>query len=122
MLNRAFVAVVLLGIAVPVAAEPLAIPLSLYAAAAAADLHSTYRFLQYDGLHEGNPLVGWLETQPTTLVLVSAGIDVAALYSLHRWIGPNHPRIERLTLYAVAGVRVWATAHNYRNMDGRIRR
>lgn len=99
-------------------AEPLKIPLAIYVSAAALDLHSTHRFLQYQGIHEANPLGGWLEDSPKTLIVFSALADASIVYGLHRWIGPKHPRIERVALYSAAAVRIAMAGRNYRNVNG----
>ena len=99
-------------------AEPLAIPLGVYATAAAADLHSTYRFLQIEGHHERNPFVKGLSNQPGKLVGVSAALDAATVYGVYRLVnlkvfGGPHPRFTRIALYAAAGVRVLYALDNY---------
>lgn len=103
-------------------AEPIAIPISIYATAAALDLHSTHHFLGYNGLREGNPIGAWLSDRPTTLVVYSAALDASAVYLLHHWIGAAHPRLERVSLYAVAATRTALAIDNYRSTAGHLRR
>ncbi len=67
----------------PVCAEPLAVPLSVYATAAALDLHTTHRFLQYEGFHETS-WMSRLEHRPGTMVAVSALADAGMVYALSR--------------------------------------
>lgn len=103
----------------PAYAEPLKIPLSVYAASAAADLATTYRFLQYEGFREGNPFGAWASDKPKTLMVYSAVSDAAILYGAHKLVnmkifnGP-HPRFEKIVLYGAAGVRFLYALDNYK--------
>lgn len=104
----------LLVIGSPASAEPLKIPISIYAAGAAADLQSTYMFLTAeDASHEHNPLGRWLAGSPKGLVMFDVGVEVAGGFLLHKWIGKRHPRLERVIYYTAAGVRFGAAAYNY---------
>lgn len=109
-------------------AEPLYVPLLVYAASATADLHSTYQFLQYEGFREANPIMKGLSSQPGKLVGVSAALDAGTVYGLHklvnaRWLGGPHPRFERVALYAAATVRFMFALDNYRAITtGAVRR
>ncbi len=117
---------VLLG-ARPTGAEPLIIPLAVYAAGASTDLHSTYRFLQYEGFREANPLVKGLSSQPKTLVGVSVIGDALTVYGLHKLVnmkalGGPHPKFERVALYAAASIRFLYAIDNYRAITPESRR
>ena len=102
----------------PVCAEPLAVPLSVYATAAALDLHSTHRFLQYEGFHETS-WMSRLEHRPGTMIAVSALADAGMVYALSRVVdlkvlGGPHPRFKRIELYAAASVRLLYAVDNYK--------
>lgn len=94
-------------------AEPLKIPLTIYAASAVADFHGTLLTFQHGG-HEVNPMYAWLDRKPVALGAVSALVDVASIWALHRWIGKKHPKIERIALYASAANRLRAAYKGYR--------
>lgn len=116
-----------LAIPLPVRAEPLAIPLAAYATAAAADLHSTYRFLQFQATRERNPLGAWLSDDPGLLVAHDIAIELGAGWALHQWWGRRHPRWERALLYTAAAARLALALDNYRfaaqlQRDGRPRK
>lgn len=100
--------------AAPARAEPLKIPLSVYATAAAADLHSTYRVLQYQGTGERNPLGAWLSNDPGQLVAFGIVADLAGALAVHHWVGKHHPRWERVILYGAAAARIGLAYDNYK--------
>lgn len=107
---------VLVFCATTVQAEPLVIPLSVYAAAASADLHSMYRGLQYQGVREANPLGAWLSDNPEQLVVFSSLAEAGTVYAVHRLWGKRHPRWERVILYTAAAGRIAIAARNYRGV------
>ena len=102
--------------------QSLKLPFSVYAGSAALDLHSTYRFLQYDGLREANPIGRWMDGNPPALVATSAALDATACYALYRLWGQRHRQASRVILYSLAGVRVGLAVHNYRATNGRTLR
>lgn len=89
-------------------------PLAVYAVAAAADNVTTYRVLGTGYGQENNPLVAWMDHRPATMLAVGAAADTFAVWTLQRWLGPSHPRMVRLGLYAAAGVRVAFAVKNDR--------
>ncbi len=104
-----------------VQAEPLWVPLSVYAAVAAADYHSTYQGLQYVGVYEANPFGTWASDTPKVLVAVGTASEVAAAYVLYRVWGKRHPRAFKAVAYGVAAVRVQFPVGNYK-MNNELRR
>ena len=100
----------------PVQAQSLKLPLAVYAGAASADLHSTYRFLQY-GYRESNPLGRWLDHNPPALITFSAAADAAVVYTVYKVWGQHHRKAARIVLYSVAAVRVGLAVHNYRGLS-----
>jgi hypothetical protein len=98
------------------AAPSLRLPLIVCASAAAVDFHSTYTFLQYEGLQEANPLTNWLDQRPKTMIAVGAAMEAGALYGLHRWLGKKHPTFSRVALYAASGVHLSAAFLNYQSV------
>lgn len=99
-------------------AQSLKIPLTVYAGAAALDLHSTHRMLQYEGFRELNPITGWLDHREEALVVVSAAFDVAACAAIYHAWGKHHRKAARGLIYAVAAVRIGLAIHNYRAVQG----
>lgn len=103
----------------PAHAEPLKFAYTIYGIGATLDLHSTYRFLQYEGFREGNPAGAWASDKPKTLMVFSAASDVAILYGAHKLVnmkifnGP-HPRFEKIMLYGAAGIRSLYAWDNYK--------
>lgn len=91
----------------------LKLPLVVYASTAALDYHSTHHFLQFKGLQEWNPAINWLDHRPKTMIVVGSAMEVAAAYALYRWIGKSHPKVYRVTLYALSGVHVGGAWRNY---------
>ena len=91
-------------------------PYAVYYASVAADLTTTYRFLEH-GYQEANPIGAWLEDRPKTLVAFSVGTDIATVYILHRLVGRHHPRLEKTLLYGAAAVRFSLAAHNWTLVD-----
>jgi hypothetical protein len=92
----------------------LRVPLAVYTAAAAADNVTTYRVLGTGYGQENNPLVGWMDNRPATMLTVGAAADAAAVWTLQRWLGPAHPRLVRFGLYAAAGLRITFAVKNER--------
>jgi hypothetical protein len=90
------------------------VPLTVYAAAAVADNLTTYRVLGTGYGQENNPLVGWMDNRPATMLAVGAAADTAAVWALQRWLGPAHPRLVRVGLYVASGVRVALAVKNDR--------
>lgn len=113
---KSLLLVLTLGCATTVQAEPLAIPFSVYFGAAATDLHSTYRGLQYQGVREANPLGAWLSDNPEQLVVFSSLAEAGTVYALHRLWGKRHPRWERVILYTAAAGRMAIATRNYRGV------
>jgi hypothetical protein len=106
-----------------VEAESLIFPLAVYGTAAAADLHSTYQALQYQGVRESNPFGRGLSDKPGTLVVAGAAADVAVVWALHWTIHKvlrtkEHRRFEKVALYGAASVRLMLAKHNYGNARG----
>jgi hypothetical protein len=107
------------------ASEPLVIPLAVYATAAAADLHSTYNFLQYEGFEEGNPMGRWLSNRPKTLIVSGALADVGIVWGLHKLLhrkGKGHSKWEKAALYGAATVRLMLARNNYEMVQGQPRK
>jgi hypothetical protein len=91
----------------------LTMPLLTYAGTAAMDYHSTYYFLQFEGMQEANPTIKWLDHRPKTMLTVGAAMETTSIYFLYRWIGRSHPRLARVALYAGSGVHFVAGLKNY---------
>lgn len=112
-----FLCALLFGSLSAAEAQSLKIPLTVYAGAAALDLHSTHRFLQY-GFREGNPLMGWLDDHHNAMIVTSAAIDGMACYTIYQTWGKHHRKAARGLIYAVAAVRIGLAIHNYRAVQG----
>lgn len=116
-MNRLLV-IGLVLIASPVTAqESLRIPTVVYFSAASSDWASTAYCLHHPLCHEGNPTLRWAERPLGTagVIAVSAALDVAIVYAVHRWLAPSHPKIASALLYIGAADRVVATVQNIRN-------
>ena len=116
MKHIVFVVLTLVLLPQPTQAQSLKLPLAVYAGAASADLHSTYRFLQH-GHREANPLGRWLDHNPPALIAFSAATDAATVYTVYKVWGQHHRKAARIVLYSVAAVRVGLAVHNYRGLS-----
>jgi len=88
----------------------------VYGIAAAADVGSTAYAMHY-GAREQNPAIAWAHPKIGTAGMLALGtaVDVATVAALTRWLGPGHPRLVKVGLYTVAGVRGALAARNIRN-------
>ncbi len=86
--------------------------LSLYAAAATLDYHSTYKSMMV-GIPESNPLGRFTEGKPGATVLVGASVDAVVTPLLYRWLGTKHPKLTTVLLYTAAAFRTHLAAGNY---------
>jgi hypothetical protein len=124
LLVTSAVFVVSLCVAAPLRAQdvpiapPLKLPTAIWAASAAADWMTTYRFsTQYgDLLHETNPLIRGLDQHPAWLVTAGASIDVGTWWAANRFLGQKHPRWMQAALYGSAAFRMYLTAYNLQMM------
>jgi hypothetical protein len=98
----------------------LKLPTAIYLGAASADVATTI-CCQHAGCKEDNPLVSWLKPQGTAVMLVvGEAADLTGLWARNRFVGRKHPRLAKVGLYVVAGVRVAVAARNFR--EGRAQR
>jgi len=90
----------------------------VWAAGAAADQMTTYRFSsQYpDRLRESNPLVSGLDRQPALLVTAGTAIDLATGWAAYRVRGPRHPRLAKIAFYSAAAFRSYLALYNVQAM------
>jgi len=85
-------------------------PLQTYALAALADNASTIQFLSHGTGEEGNPLINWIEDEPTMLAFGLAA-DVAATYSWFK-LTKHHQKLQAIGLYSAALVRLGLAVNN----------
>ena len=107
----------LLPLATPVFAEEptLRRALTVYTIAAGADVASTGWSLSQPNMRETNPLVNWLAPHHAAMLTTGEAMDLAAIWSAHRLVGRRHPRLFRLSLYALSAVRFGLAANNVRH-------
>ncbi|HZP48602.1 MAG TPA: hypothetical protein VFB07_08710 [Vicinamibacterales bacterium] len=96
----------------------LKVPTVVWAAGAATDWMTTYRFSSAYGdlLHESNPLIRGLDRHPAWLVAAGASIDAATWWTATRFFGRTHPRWTKAALYGGAAFRVYLAAYNIGKM------
>lgn len=106
----------LLPLTTPVVAEEPSLrrALTVYTIAAGADVASTGWSLSQPNMRETNPLVNWLAPHHAAMLTTGEAMDLAAIWSAHRWVGRKHPRLFRISLYTVSAVRFWFAADNVR--------
>jgi hypothetical protein len=109
----------LLLVAAPASAQSLKLPTTVFLASAAVDWSSTaYCLHTHPTCYETNPLINWAAPAGDGVMLsVSVATDVATAYAVHRFVGRNHPKVARVTLYALSALRVYAAAQNVRTMQ-----
>lgn len=96
----------------PLHAQAIKPAIVAYSAAAAADWLTTAGTIHAGG-HEANPMLTWGGPQNTPAVLATGiAMDVAILYSVHKWVQPHHPRLAAAFLFIGAGVRAGEVARN----------
>lgn len=89
-----------------------------WAAAAAADQATTYRFSSryHDLLHEENVLVRGLDAHPVWLVTAGSAIDTASGWMAWRFLGDRHPRLAKTVFYSAAAYRSFLVVSNIEMM------
>lgn len=101
----------LLLFAVPVSAQERG-PVTFYVAAASADTVTTWRNMQA-GHQEADPLYRFTRDQPIGTVLSLAMTDALTLWLAHRY-SPTHPKMVRVALFTLGGIRIAQAARNTR--------
>jgi len=104
------------------ASPRLKLPTLVASAAAAADWASTYHALKYYQVRETNPLLQSWQQEPGKLITVGAAIDAATFSAWNLTMGPRHPRLAAVGLWAMAGFRAYLAINNLRNQDKAGRR
>jgi hypothetical protein len=101
-------------------APSLKFPTAIYLASASADIATTV-YCQSAGCREDNPMVNWLEPRGTTVMLAAGeAADIAGLWAWNRFVGRRNPKLAKIALYVVSGVRFAIAARNIR--EGREQR
>ncbi len=100
---------VLLLIAAPANAQDR-VATTFYVAVASADIVTTWRNMQA-GHPETDPLYHFTAHQPIGTVLSLVATDVMTLWLAHRY-APTHPKIVKVTLFALGGIRATQAARN----------
>lgn len=90
----------------------LTLPTIVWAAAAATDFGVSMR-LQTMGIgEERNPLYRWTNDHGTVpMATVMLASNAVAVWAVHKWVAPKHPRLVKIGLY------VAAAAHTYFAID-----
>lgn len=79
------------------------IEVSIFAAAATADMVTTYQMVQTPGLEEKNPLLTWASGRPTVLVVVASAMTVGAGAAWHHAMR-NHPKLRTAGWWVATGI------------------
>lgn len=87
-----------------------------FAVTAAADWTMTGVGLSKGAMTEGNPSLRWAHDNPVAVVAAGAAMDVAGVWTLHKWVAPKHPKIAAIVLYAQAATRVYFASKGVRMM------
>lgn len=97
-------------------AQSLRVPTIAASVAAAADWTTTYHALQHPTIRETNPLLQpW--SQPASIVTAGVLMDVAGVTAWRRVVGPKHPRVVAVGLWAMAGFRSYLAVQNVRHVQ-----
>lgn len=96
-------------------AEGLAIPLTIFASGAAADMKTTHSYLTKFGTQgaiELNPVINRWQNEPVKMLAIGAAVETFAAWGLHKWLGERHPRLEKNLLYSAGSFHFVMAARN----------
>ncbi len=95
-------------------APSLKVPMTVFAASAAADWSSTAYCVSSPYCHEANPMFAWAQPHGVpAMIALGASFDVATGLLFKR-IGVHHPKLAAIGLYANAAARIAFATHNAR--------
>ena len=101
--------------ALPVQAQSLKIPMSVFLVGAGLDDASTAVFLTQKTLSEDNPLLKWAHNDPVKIPVVAVLTDALTVAVAHHYVG-GHPKLVKTALYALGGVRLFFGVRNIKRM------
>lgn len=119
-MKKSIMLFVLMG-SISLNAEPLKLPVAIYAASAASDLYTTHRFITHTDLYEKNFMGAAFGKNANALVSVSATGELLIWSTLHKTLFKNHPMLERSAYYVGSGVRFGCVIWNNKQFNNQKR-